>query len=388
MQSNRVITAVSLLFCALAFVTTNSPLALGFLAAIVVIVASSLALGARRAARARFSFGIRNACTAGEQVSLEAELWRPRALRGRIELVFEVHDLLFDEVVQQPVSLFPGAGSPERFNVPVDTSACGHTEVRLASAYMLDPLGLARTRLPGAVYESSITVYPRVQDLDVQITRANNASTTSISYDPRRSGQDRTEVFDLREFAPGDSLKSVHWKLSARFDDLMVREPSRPAGYDVALLCGMHVVDPQDANALQVLAAGLCMLSSISMGLLRRGTPHTVGYSDGSELHATTVDSLAAFGSMMDALMCVPLHEHVLTDADECGRFCRAHNVTKTIVVTDKVDRDMFTKLGEHSTLTIVHVSEGEHGGMEELPNASFVHIPASACGRIKNLEL
>ena len=74
MQSNRVITAVSLLFCALAFVTTNSPLALGFLAAIVVIVASSLALGARRAARARFSFGIRNACTAGEQVSLEAEL--------------------------------------------------------------------------------------------------------------------------------------------------------------------------------------------------------------------------------------------------------------------------------------------------------------------------
>lgn len=33
-----------------------------------------------------------------------------------------------------------------------------------------------------------------------------------------------TEVVDIREYAPGDSLKTIHWKLSAKKDDLFVRE--------------------------------------------------------------------------------------------------------------------------------------------------------------------
>ena len=43
------------------------------------------------------------------------------------------------------------------------------------------------------------------------------------------SGQDNTEVSDIRGYQPGDSLRSVHWKLSSKTQDLMVRQHARNA---------------------------------------------------------------------------------------------------------------------------------------------------------------
>ena len=42
----------------------------------------------------------------------------------------------------------------------------------------------------------------------------------------RDRGYDPSELFDVREFQNGDRLQSVHWKLSARTDELMVKELS------------------------------------------------------------------------------------------------------------------------------------------------------------------
>ncbi len=42
-------------------------------------------------------------------------------------------------------------------------------------------------------------------------------------------GQDNTELSDIRTYQPGDSLRSVHWKLSGKTQDLMVRQYARNA---------------------------------------------------------------------------------------------------------------------------------------------------------------
>ena len=40
---------------------------------------------------------------------------------------------------------------------------------------------------------------------------------------------------DIREFLPGDKLRQIHWKLSARTDQLLVKETGRPKGFPVLL---------------------------------------------------------------------------------------------------------------------------------------------------------
>lgn len=48
-----------------------------------------------------------------------------------------------------------------------------------------------------------------------------------IGYKPK-SGGGFSDYYELRQYQSGDSLKNIHWKLSSKYDDLIVREPSVP----------------------------------------------------------------------------------------------------------------------------------------------------------------
>lgn len=47
-------------------------------------------------------------------------------------------------------------------------------------------------------------------------------------FDDTLAGLDQSEILGVREFRDGDKLQNVHWKLSARMDNLVVKENSLP----------------------------------------------------------------------------------------------------------------------------------------------------------------
>ena len=77
-------------------------------------------------------------------------------------------------------------------------------------------------------------------------------------YDPGRRGTDRTETFQVRDYAPGDSLRQVHWKLSGKTGRLVVRDPARPVDHRLTVLVLRQKAPPPLADALMEAAASLC----------------------------------------------------------------------------------------------------------------------------------
>jgi len=77
-----------------------------------------------------------------------------------------------------------------------------------------DPLGLVGRRVD-ADLDLEIVVYPSVADLD--------ASELSRLFGDELAAE-RQEFDRLREYVPGDPLKNVHWKSSAKTDDFLVME--------------------------------------------------------------------------------------------------------------------------------------------------------------------
>ena len=69
--------------------------------------------------------------------------------------------------------------------------------------------------------EIKIKVVPRVFDInsvpESSITSDTNPNPVLITSD------DRDELSSIREYRDGDLLRSVHWKLSAKKDDLIVK---------------------------------------------------------------------------------------------------------------------------------------------------------------------
>jgi len=98
---------------------------------------------------------------------------------------------------------------------------------RRRGRYQGEPVGVA-TRFPFGFFRVSrklaaprdILVYPRIRPIDSALL---NASHGGLVPRAQRRGQG-DEFFRLREYVPGDHIHHIHWKTSAKLDDMMIRE--------------------------------------------------------------------------------------------------------------------------------------------------------------------
>jgi uncharacterized protein (DUF58 family) len=117
-----------------------------------------------------------------------------------------------------------------------------------------DPMGLVGKRVEAAV-DLDFVVYPTVYDLDE--THLSHLFSDELAAE-------RQEFDRLREYVPGDPLKNVHWKSSAKYDDFLVMEFSPSQRTET-----VHIVadaDPGGADAMATAAATLA-LGALDAGL-------------------------------------------------------------------------------------------------------------------------
>ena len=80
----------------------------------------------------------------------------------------------------------------------------------------------------GCSAEAHMTVQPDTFPIRVNLIPNPDSQEDSDTYSQERPGADLTETFQIREYVPGDSMRQIHWKLSGKFDRLIVRDPALP----------------------------------------------------------------------------------------------------------------------------------------------------------------
>ncbi|MBR4889368.1 MAG: DUF58 domain-containing protein [Clostridia bacterium] len=90
----------------------------------------------------------------------------------------------------------------------------------------------------------------------------------------RKSAIGTNEAYELREYVPGDDLRTVHWKLTAKQDELIVREPMEEEQAPMVLTFDPgHRADTADWTLERVLW--------ISRWLLRQEKSHELHWLEG-----------------------------------------------------------------------------------------------------------
>lgn len=231
-------------------------------------------------------------------------------------------------------------------------------------------------------------MYPQINDLIVRAERVSFANFSGATYDRQHKGQDRTEVFEMRDFRNGDSLKSVHWKLSARFDELLVREPSRPAEHNIVLLFDAHAYHMEEQQQINALNAALSVLTSVSLALVRQNIEHTVAESDGHILRSLFVDNRVLFDEMVDNLMEIPLATGETADATPFRIDGSAPHDTKVVLITNLDDNTLPAKLRGTVDLSVIRVANNGVMTVDESGGYPLINLPADAVAETKVLEI
>lgn len=104
---------------------------------------------------------------------------------------------------------------------------CGRTRIAIQKIVLYDCFGLVGI---GVKCKSvcHITVQPDTFETNVSLRLVESSTDDSEVYSQEKPGADLTETFQIREYVPGDSLRQIHWKLTSKFDRLIVRDPGFP----------------------------------------------------------------------------------------------------------------------------------------------------------------
>jgi len=109
-------------------------------------------------------------------------------------------------------------GENDKREVTIDTSYSGVTVFEIKRIRSVSLLGLFS--LPCSVKtRGSVLILP----MQVKPV-ASMALQHGIRLRPKLGGG-FSEEHDMRMYRPGDPVKSIHWKISAKFDSLIIREP-------------------------------------------------------------------------------------------------------------------------------------------------------------------
>ena len=130
---------------------------------------------------------------------------------GRIRGSLKIRNLISGHEVNPSTELFT-KGKRYEGMVSYENVRCGRIYVSLESPIACDCFGITTCRMKVAP-ESSFLVYPKINEND------RNLSETEYDY-----GDDQ---YGIREYRDGDSLSEIHWKLSAKWDTLLVKQYGR-----------------------------------------------------------------------------------------------------------------------------------------------------------------
>lgn len=97
-----------------------------------------------------------------------------------------------------------------------------------------DFLYLFRLRIDVDIFHSILVLPRRLRTEHDSVTSATDVPTDNARV---VQGAERSEIGDIRSYQSGDSLKSIHWKLSSKTQDLQVKQFNTNTARSVYVLC-------------------------------------------------------------------------------------------------------------------------------------------------------
>ena len=272
MAKNRIVMSMWLLAVICLHIFGNNYGTMVILLASVIIPALFVVLAGIGARRIEFCLIMPESCLCGETVSIRISITGGGFFSGYVKCRILCENLFTGEKYEEELSL--GAKGRMETEVLINSHNCGMMSFSIAQLSTVDVFGLMNWRVKFAA-QSNILVMPKIFNIQLEINPNKRPVADSEEYSMQRSGSDPGETFAIREYMPGDPLKSIHWKLSHKTEKLLVRELGLPVVDKILML--METSTSAEPDSISRAAS---VLFSISHELVIREAHHVMGWLD------------------------------------------------------------------------------------------------------------
>lgn len=161
-------------------------------------------------------------------------LYKKKIFFGKFKIYLQFENLMNGErtTICEKITVGCGQRTDETFYVQARCS--GTIRCTILSVRVYDWFGITFHKMPGKEQADVLVVpEPFVKNADILAEFQNDPE--GQEFLPSRQGYDYSEPSGIREYRPGDSIKSIHWKLTGRLSRLYVKEPSLPSEQNIVI---------------------------------------------------------------------------------------------------------------------------------------------------------
>ena len=231
MWIKRILWLLGILFLSVLYILSESAVYAAAAAAAAIAPWFSLMLLQIASHKADISFRLPESAAKDEGFSLELAMSGSILLSAlNVQISGSITNQLTSEIQAFQVNF--DSANPDLF---VESPHCGKLSVDIHKICLQDPFGLFRRRKQIHAH-ASILILPNTFEPSIELQAPDAADLNSDEYSALFSGDDPSELFGIRDYREGDPLRSIHWKLSEKYDRTIVKEMSRPVANAILLV--------------------------------------------------------------------------------------------------------------------------------------------------------
>ena len=164
------------------------------------------------------------------EIRLKNHVWFP-ALQSSIKV--NISNTFLENKIERVLEMPVKAHGESKLGLSFRFINLGRFTVEADTFSLQDIMGLIIVKKPIDILGEVYVLPGSAADALPDVT--NFMAGAAEVEESTHKGSDFSEVSDIREYIPGDRIRDIHWKISARCNELMVKERVATAGSEMVL---------------------------------------------------------------------------------------------------------------------------------------------------------
>lgn len=276
---------------------------------------------------------------------------------SRMDLFITYYNEFSGEVKNENIQVVLDQTSSQTVSCQLTSHYCGNLLFQVNNIRLFDYLHL--WKINKKIKQSvRVLVMPKIYEIRGKLIKENmTVPADNDIYSPIKPGDDPSEVFDIREYREGDKPNRIHWKLSYKKKELMVKEFSNPINEFIGVLVELNC-GKKDGFRLPIVDGILDCLLSVSVHLLAENHTHKIMWYDEEETAIRQMeikrqkDSLAA----AEAILSAKFEEEKPLTFHRFDKLCENRKFTHLIFIASDLREEDILGWGEYQKGTWIYL--------------------------------
>lgn len=300
-----------------------------------------------------------------------------------------IHNCLTDEKKNEEIAVSIQSKGEEQIQLNFLNDYSGKINLEIVSITYYDILGIFSIKQEINDL-SSFYVLPNSYYTNVNVLDISSEDYDNLERFTNKSGIGN-EYFNLKEYVPGDNIKQIHWKLSSKLNEIILKENSETVSDSFLILLETTFLKEKRRIVPRIIDAMLEAYISITKSLINQEKIVSIGWQANNQdkLRIVNVDSVDHLQNLLPTLLQMKFHKG---EESVLEQFVTSNNdeYSHIIYIFSNEQTRRQTELYTSTNLFIVKVVDEKEKELEfdALQNDGIVFTPQYIKSDIQELSV